>query len=160
MDGNHHICTVVVGNVDLKVKNNERIAIDKKTVLEKKVWPLHHCNVVMMPYSPLLALVAPQFFMTSSGATNDITVMSHERHGVSEHQPLECLFNNLFGLTSEIHQKSALLTLCEGIHRSPVDSPHKGLSNAEGVYINLMTSSWRQSWHHDNRTRLLPPKGS
>ena len=32
-----------------------------------------------------------------------ITVMSYERYGVSDHRPIECLFDGLFGLTLEKH---------------------------------------------------------
>ena len=33
-------------------------------------------------------------------------------HGVSNHRQLDCLFKNLFPLTSKRHQRSALLVLC------------------------------------------------
>ena len=39
---------------------------------------------------------------------------------------LGCSFNSLFRLTKRKHQSSTLLALCEGNHRWPVDSPHKG----------------------------------
>ena len=42
------------------------------------------------------------------------TVTSHECHGISYHQKLECLFDSLFRLTTNIHQSSTSLDLCEG----------------------------------------------
>ena len=59
-------------------------------------------------------------------AHNIITVMSHERHRISNHRSLECLCNSFFGLTSKTNQRSALLPFVKEIHRWPVDSPHKG----------------------------------
>ena len=46
------------------------------------------------------------------------------RHGVSNYLSIECLFNTLFSVTTKSHQRSALLSLCEG--NPPIDSPHKG----------------------------------
>ena len=47
-------------------------------------------------------------------ATPRWLMMSHERHGVPDYRPLECLLNNLFGITSKKHQSSALLALFRG----------------------------------------------
>ena len=55
-----------------------------------------------------------------------ITATSNDRHGVSNYQPIECLFNSLFKLTSKKHQRSALLSLCEEKLLWPVVSLHKG----------------------------------
>ena len=48
------------------------------------------------------------YFPMSSRVVSLITVMSHERHGVSNHRPLESLFDILYGPTSKKHQWSAL----------------------------------------------------
>ena len=68
-----------------------------------------------------------------------ITVMSHERHRVSDHWPIDCSFSISFWLTSKKHQRSTLLTLCEG--NSPVAGgpPSHSVSNAESLSV-----SWRQ----------------
>ena len=54
----------------------------------------------------------------------------HWRHngcdGVSNHQPHDCLFNGLFRRRSKKHESSASLAFVRGIHRGPVNSPHKG----------------------------------
>ena len=57
------------------------------------------------------------------------------------HQQLDGLFNSLFRLTSKKHQRSPLLVLCgKGIHRWPVDSPHKG-PVMQKTFPFMMTSS-------------------
>ena len=56
-----------------------------------------------------------------------ITMILHEHYGVSNHQPLDYLFNTLYRSTPQKHQSSALPALCDGIPL--VDSPHKGLTH-------------------------------
>ena len=71
--------------------------------------------------------------------TNEtITVMSHEGHGISHHQPLQCLLSSLLGLTSKKHHRPTLLALCEG--NPPVTSrfTSQRASRVEGVSM-----SWR-----------------
>ena len=51
----------------------------------------------------------------------------HNGHdGVSNHQPFECLLNRLFRRRSKKTSKLCLTGLMRGIHRWPVNSPHKG----------------------------------
>ena len=51
----------------------------------------------------------------------------NERDGVSNHQPHDCLLNRLFkGPVKIKHQSSASLAFVRGIHRWPMNSPHKG----------------------------------
>ena len=45
---------------------------------------------------------------------------------ISNHQLHDCLLNRLFRRRSKKHQSSALLAFVRGIHRWPVNSPHKG----------------------------------
>ena len=45
------------------------------------------------------------------------------RDGISNHQPYHCLLNRL--LDQRKHQSSASLAFVRGIHRWPVNSPHK-----------------------------------
>ena len=53
----------------------------------------------------------------------------HWRHndhdGVSNHQPHNCLLNRYSGTDQRKHQSSASLAFVRGIHRRPVNSPHK-----------------------------------
>ena len=50
----------------------------------------------------------------------------NERDGVSNHRRLDCLLNRFFRRRSNKHQSSASLAFVRGIHRWPVNSPHKG----------------------------------
>ena len=47
------------------------------------------------------------------------------RDGVSHHQPHDCLLNRLFRCRSKKTSKLCVTGLCAGIHREPVNSPHK-----------------------------------
>ena len=49
-----------------------------------------------------------------------------ERDGVSDHKPHDCLLNRLFRRRAKKYQISASLAFVQGIHRWPVNSPHKG----------------------------------
>ena len=47
------------------------------------------------------------------------------RDSVSNHQPHDCLLNRLFRRRSKKTSSSASLAFVRGIHRGPVNSPHK-----------------------------------
>ena len=47
------------------------------------------------------------------------------RNSVSNHQPHDCLLNPLFRRRSKKISKLRVTGLCAGIHRRPVNSPHK-----------------------------------
>ena len=47
------------------------------------------------------------------------------RDGVSNHQPYDCLLNRLFRRRSKKTSKLCVLAFVRGIHRGPVNSPHK-----------------------------------
>ena len=49
----------------------------------------------------------------------------NERDGVSNHQPHDCLLNLYSDADQSKHQSSASLAFVWGIHRGPVNSPHK-----------------------------------
>ena len=49
----------------------------------------------------------------------------NERDGVSNHQPHDCLLNRFSGADQRTLQSSALPAFVRGIHRWPVNSPHK-----------------------------------
>ena len=63
-------------------------------------------------------------------AVNKWSIPSQRRHnkrdGVSNHGRLDCLSNLLFRFISKKTQSSASLAFVSGIHRWPVNSPHKG----------------------------------
>ena len=50
----------------------------------------------------------------------------NEQDGVSKHRPHDCLLNRLSRRRSKKTSKLRVTGLCEGIHRWPVNSPHKG----------------------------------
>ena len=50
---------------------------------------------------------------------------SHERRVVSNHRSFDCLFYSLCGPTSKRHQNLRYWPFVRGIHRWPVNSPHK-----------------------------------
>ena len=51
---------------------------------------------------------------------------NNEADCVSNHQPYDCLLNGLFRRRSKKTSKLRVTGLCAGIHRGPVNSPHKG----------------------------------
>ena len=76
------------------------------------------------------------FFFRDNDGSQKITVDQltldmalHWRHNghdsVSNHQPHGCLLNRLFRRRSRKCQSSAPLAFVRGIHRRPVNSPHK-----------------------------------
>ena len=59
--------------------------------------------------------------------TCELLQWRHNEHdSVSNHQPHGCLLNCLFRQIKEKHQSPASLAFVRGIHRGPVNSPHKG----------------------------------
>ena len=50
----------------------------------------------------------------------------HKRHGLSNHRLIECLFSSLFMLTTKKISSPCYWPFVRGMHRWPVDSPHKG----------------------------------
>ena len=70
-----------------------------------------------------------------------ITMWSHEGHGISYHQKVDCLFNCFFWLTSKKISEPVLLTLCEG--NPPVTS---GTPSQRASNMVTFSMSWR---HHD-----------
>ena len=71
--------------------------------------------------------------------------MSHERHGVSDHQLIKGLFSISFRLTSKKHQMSSLLVHRVGNPPVTGGSPHKGPVELpwtiEAKSEHMMTSS-------------------
>ena len=72
---------------------------------------------------------------------NHITVTSHERHDVSDHQQLDCLFNRSFKLITIDPSKSYILGPLRGDHRWPVGSPHRGSVMREAFLWHGVTLS-------------------
>ena len=73
------------------------------------------------------------------GKHESITITSHERRGVSNHQPHYCLLSNEFSLTTKAKSKPTLLIFCEGNPPVTGGFPSQKASDTENVYM---------SWHH------------
>ena len=58
--------------------------------------------------------------------SNPLQWRHNEHHGVSNHRRFDCSFNHLCRRRSKERQTSASLAFERGIHRWPVNSPHKG----------------------------------
>ena len=69
----------------------------------------------------------------------------NERESVSNHQRHECLLNRLFRGKSKKHRSPASLAFVRGIHRSPVNSPHKGPVTRKILSFDNVTmiKNWR-----------------
>ena len=78
-----------------------------------------------------------------------IAAMSNDRHGVSNYRSIECLFNSVFELTTKKHQRSALLSLCEGNPLMTSGFHAQRDRNAENVFI-----WWRHSFLMSIFTRM------
>ena len=79
----------------------------------------------------IIHLVCPFVKVVISLYISSIVHMSlqwrhNELTGVSNHLPHDCLLNRLFRSRSKKHEISASVTFVWGIHRWPVNSPHKG----------------------------------
>ena len=66
------------------------------------------------------------------------------RDGISNHRRHDCLLNLLSRLRSKKTSKLRVTGLCDGIHRWPVNFPHK--RPVMRKYFHLMTSSWNRQW--------------
>ena len=70
---------------------------------------------------------------------------SYERHGVSYHRQLHCVFKVCLGVKERRLQNSVLPALCEGNHRWLVEYPYKKASHVETV---SMSWRYRLGRHH------------
>ena len=68
------------------------------------------------------------FFCRECSSTAHITLRwrHNERGGVSNHRRLDCLPNRLLRRRSKKTSKRCIIAFVRGIHRWPVNSPHKG----------------------------------
>ena len=66
------------------------------------------------------------------------------RYGVSDHQSQHCLLNRLFRRDQRKHQSSASLAFMRGIHRWPVNSPHKGPLTRKMFPFDDVIMHWRR----------------
>ena len=64
-------------------------------------------------------------FIARRSALMTLLWRHNEPDCVSNHQPHDCLLNRLSGTDQRKHQSSTSLAFVWGIHRGPVNSPHK-----------------------------------
>ena len=74
------------------------------------------------------------------------------RGGVSNYQRFYCLLNRLFRRTSKKTRKPASLAFVRGIHRWPVDSPHR-----RPVTWKMFSVSLKVLWGHIHLSKSLYP---
>ena len=84
--------------------------------------------IIMMMMMIIIIMIIIIIIMMMIIIINECTLMwrHSECNGISNHQPHDCLFNPIFRHRSKRHQFSASLAFLNGIHRWPVNSPHKG----------------------------------
>ena len=85
-----------------------------------------HWQVHSTIHDACLLLVVP---VTTADGLSNIQALQwrhNERDGVSNLRRVDCLLNRLFVHESKETLKLRVTVLCEGNHRRPVDSPHKG----------------------------------
>ena len=73
-----------------------------------------------------------------------ITITSNEHYVVSNHRSFDCLYNSLCAPTSNSHQSPNCWLFVRGIHRWPVNSPHKGPVTQKRFPFDdaIVTSIW------------------
>ena len=73
----------------------------------------------------------------------------HIRHdGVWNHQPQDCLLNRLFRRRSKKTSKLLVTGFVRGIHRWPVNSPHKGPVTRKMFPFDDVILYWTWKCHH------------
>ena len=112
--------------VQAKTKENI-IALHRPFV--KGIHRLPHTGLVHCMDSPCKESVMRKGFRFHDVVRNVFFTLPwrhNERDGVSNHQSRNCLLNRYSGVGQGKHQSSASLAFVWGIHRSPVNSSHKG----------------------------------
>ena len=73
----------------------------------------------------------------------------HNGHdGVSNHQPYDCFYSTVYsGADQRKHQSSASLTFLRGIHRWPVNFPHKWpVTRKMFPFDDVLVYVWQTLW--------------
>ena len=108
-------------------------------------------NILLTPLCVSISALINVLIINHSGARTGIsgTITSwwrhNERDGVSNYRRLDYNSTICSCADQRKHQSSASLAFVMGIHRGPVDSPHKGPVTRK-LFPHLMTSSWFGYW--------------
>ena len=81
---------------------------------------------------------------------NDYDGVSNHHDGISNHQPHDCVLNRLFRRRSKKHKSSVSLAFVWGIHRCPVNSPHKSTVTRKIFPFDdviMIRTHWTYKWH-------------
>ena len=136
-----------------------RLAIEKSIKFRSTVFVkgIHRWPVNSTQKGPII--YGKRFHAITSTIILATLQWRHNWHdSVSNHQRLYCLLNVSTGADQRKHQNSASLASVMGIHRGPVNSPHKWPVTRK--VFHLMTSSWnvwfarRSSLHRQPRCQL------
>ena len=77
------------------------------------------------------------------------------RDSISNHQPHDCLLNRLFRRRSKKTSKLRVTGLCAGIHRGPVNSPHKWpVTRKIFPFDDVRMMIWIVDMDHQQMSRL------
>ena len=82
------------------------------------------CNLISLS-SRRLSIVCANHPQYNRVGRSTLLWRHNERDCASNHQLRDCLLNRLFRRRSKKRSKLRVTGLCAGIHRSPVNSPHK-----------------------------------
>ena len=102
----------------------------------------HNCLIFMMGIDNLYIVTRPRCFYQNLCIPNLGTTLQwchNEHHGISNHQPHDCLLNLLFRRRSKKTSKLHVTGLCEG------NSPMTGEFRAQRASNTENVSIW---WHH------------
>ena len=124
-DLHHHVVNVMALNMchDSTVTIDYNKAI--RNILHNKYFRNEHYPSIK-PHSRELGTSATRWFRWF-WRVRPLQWRHNERDGVSNRRRLDCLLNRLFRRRSKKTSKLRVTGLCvRGIHRWPVDSPHKG----------------------------------
>ena len=101
--------------------------IASKTLHKSIIWSQKKWQKTCITLQSVLCLLITSLRWFGAETFSPLLWRHNGPDGVSSHQPHSCLLNRLFRRRSrKKHQSSASLAFVRGIHRSPVNSPHKG----------------------------------
>ena len=83
-----------------------------------------------------------------------ITMTSHVRHAFSNHQSSHCLYNSLCGPASKRQKSPHYWPFVRGIHRWPVNFPHKGpVTQKQLPYDDVIIPRFKLCRHNTEQFR-------
>ena len=131
-------CDLMASNGVVARRNFDRIWIAGKKPLVKRAPVLFMTGVSFS--ATVFRIVTYHVFLY---ILKTLQWRHNERDGVSNHRRLDCLHNRLFSRRSKETSKFRVT----GIHRWPVDSPHKGpVTRQMFLFDDIITKHWTNVW--------------